>query len=47
MVDNNVHAATPCCQQASNLLPAIFVEVFTVTFLAEWGDRSQIVTIGA
>ncbi len=32
--------------QASSLLPAIFIEVFTVTFLAEWGDRSQIVTIG-
>lgn len=33
--------------QASQLLPAVFLEVFTVTFLAEWGDRSQIVTIGA
>lgn len=28
------------------LLPAVFLEVFTLTFLAEWGDRSQIATIG-
>eukprot|EP00892_Ulva_mutabilis_P010667 jgi/Ulvmu1/7973/UM004_0206.1 len=27
------------------LLSAIFVEAFTMTFLAEWGDRSQITTI--
>lgn len=24
----------------------IFVKAFTLTFLAEWGDRSQIATIG-
>lgn len=24
----------------------MFVEAFTLTFLAEWGDRSQIATIG-
>lgn len=24
----------------------IFLEAFTLTFLAEWGDRSQIATIG-
>ena len=28
------------------LLSPVLVEVFTLTFLAEWGDRSQIATIG-
>ncbi|CAK0783390.1 hypothetical protein CVIRNUC_006589 [Coccomyxa viridis] len=28
------------------LLPPIFLEAFVLTFLAEWGDRSQIATIG-
>lgn len=28
------------------LLPPVFLEIFTLTFLAEWGDRSQISTIG-
>jgi putative Ca2+/H+ antiporter (TMEM165/GDT1 family) len=27
------------------LLPPAFVQSFTLTFLAEWGDRSQIATI--
>lgn len=27
------------------ILSPIFVEVFVMTFLAEWGDRSQITTI--
>jgi putative Ca2+/H+ antiporter (TMEM165/GDT1 family) len=31
---------------ARPLLPAVLVEVFVMTFLAEWGDRSQIATIG-
>jgi putative Ca2+/H+ antiporter (TMEM165/GDT1 family) len=31
---------------ASRALPTILVEAFTLTFLAEWGDRSQIATIG-
>lgn len=31
---------------ASRALPAVLVEAFTLTFLAEWGDRSQIATIG-
>jgi Ca2+/H+ antiporter, TMEM165/GDT1 family len=32
--------------KANHLLSAILVEAFTMTFLAEWGDRSQITTIG-
>jgi putative Ca2+/H+ antiporter (TMEM165/GDT1 family) len=28
------------------VLPAIVVEAFLMTFLAEWGDRSQLATIG-
>merc|ERR1719273_1101062 len=28
-----------------NWSPAVFIEVLTMTFLAEWGDRSQIATI--
>jgi len=31
---------------ASRALPTVLVEAFTLTFLAEWGDRSQIATIG-
>jgi putative Ca2+/H+ antiporter (TMEM165/GDT1 family) len=27
-------------------LSPVFVEAFVLTFLAEWGDRSQIATIG-
>ena len=29
------------------LLSPVLLEVFTLTFLAEWGDKSQIATIGA
>ena len=29
-----------------SFLSPVLVEVFTLTFLAEWGDRSQIATIG-
>lgn len=29
------------------LLSPVLVEAFVLTFLAEWGDRSQIATIGA
>ncbi len=32
---------------AQNVLSPVFVEAFVLTFLAEWGDRSQIATIGA
>ena len=31
---------------AQNVLSPVFVEAFVLTFLAEWGDRSQIATIG-
>jgi putative Ca2+/H+ antiporter (TMEM165/GDT1 family) len=33
-------------KRALGLLSPVLVEVFTLTFLAEWGDRSQIATIG-
>jgi putative Ca2+/H+ antiporter (TMEM165/GDT1 family) len=33
-------------QMAASLLSPVFVEAFVLTFLAEWGDRSQIATIG-
>ncbi|XP_058829131.1 uncharacterized protein LOC131688699 [Topomyia yanbarensis] len=32
-------------QTAINLLLRIFMQAFTMTFLAEWGDRSQLTTI--
>jgi putative Ca2+/H+ antiporter (TMEM165/GDT1 family) len=28
------------------LFSPVFLKAFTLTFLAEWGDRSQIATIG-
>ena len=32
--------------QLRRLVSPILLEAFTLTFLAEWGDRSQIATIG-
>ena len=32
--------------KTSSLLSPVLVETFVITFLAEWGDRSQIATIG-
>lgn len=33
-------------QFLSLIFSQIFLKAFTLTFLAEWGDRSQIATIG-
>ena len=33
-------------KRALGIFSPVLVEVFTLTFLAEWGDRSQIATIG-
>ena len=32
-------------QKIFGLISRVFVQAFTLTFLAEWGDRSQIATI--
>ena len=37
---NSITSAT------GGLLSPVFLETFVITFLAEWGDRSQIATIG-
>lgn len=34
-------------QLAQKLFSPVLMEAFVLTFLAEWGDRSQIATIGA
>lgn len=36
---------TPGRRWFQGILSAIFLQAFTLTFLAEWGDRSQITTI--
>ncbi|KAI9326501.1 hypothetical protein DFJ73DRAFT_766780 [Zopfochytrium polystomum] len=35
----------PLWKRFSKLVPSVFVQCFILTFLAEWGDRSQIATI--
>ena len=37
---------SPSSAALRRLFSPIFLEAFTLTFLAEWGDRSQIATIG-
>ncbi|KAK9838145.1 hypothetical protein WJX81_003790 [Elliptochloris bilobata] len=39
-------AASRATALARRLLSPVFLEAFILTFLAEWGDRSQIATIG-
>ena len=36
----------PAAAEPARWLDPILVQVFTLTFLAEWGDRSQVATIG-
>lgn len=39
-------AASPLSRLLGALFSQVFLKAFTLTFLAEWGDRSQIATIG-
>lgn len=32
-------------QRISNIIPKVFLQALTLTFVAEWGDRSQLATI--
>lgn len=32
-------------QRINSLIPKVFLQALTLTFLAEWGDRSQLATI--
>lgn len=41
---NNILNMLP--HSLKELISPIFVQVFTLTFLGEWGDRSQIATVG-
>jgi putative Ca2+/H+ antiporter (TMEM165/GDT1 family) len=46
--DGKVGAAHhPALSPLRRLVSPVLLESFTLTFLAEWGDRSQIATIGA
>lgn len=39
-------AGNPLVAAVRKAFPPVLIEAFTLTFLAEWGDRSQIATIG-
>ena len=46
--NNGSRELAPCVRLRSilqSIISPIFFEVFAMTFLAEWGDRSQITTI--
>lgn len=38
--------SSPAMRVLYMLFSQVFLKAFTLTFLAEWGDRSQIATIG-
>jgi len=44
--DNNSKSYSASSAALRRIFSPIFLEAFTLTFLAEWGDRSQIATIG-
>jgi hypothetical protein len=45
--DAKIGALGPLASALRRVVSPILLESFTLTFLAEWGDRSQIATIGA
>lgn len=45
--DGKAKPRSSLSQLAQKLFSPVLVEAFVLTFLAEWGDRSQIATIGA
>jgi Ca2+/H+ antiporter, TMEM165/GDT1 family len=48
-VENELNSGAPARKQSTGLrsrvVSNVVIEAFTMTFLAEWGDRSQITTI--
>jgi hypothetical protein len=46
-LSTTITAYDSAVQLARAVLSPVFAEAFVLTFLAEWGDRSQIATIGA
>jgi putative Ca2+/H+ antiporter (TMEM165/GDT1 family) len=40
-----VHQPLSLRQRISGYIPKVFLQALTLTFLAEWGDRSQLATI--